>query len=482
MQGTVIRTLLRSCSCCFIALIIVIAAAGTSSLRAEHVFLKDGRIVSGAIVKDAPQSITVKTTEGKTDTIAREDILRILYTELSMGKIHVQMRDGRNFEAFIVDEDQKSYIFRKVLLSPEEMTVNRSEVLFISERNPSGLKGEPEADRIELAWYPPYNPVKHYLVYFKEQGEQEYREPLKSKGTSLTLKNLKSNTTYVVKTTAVDDAGEESLPSNELTVTTKNIPPEEPGKVTLTKRPSGDGKNPTAILQWEPARDPDGTVKEYRIYKDTKEGPREIGKSGEPFYELPAGMGSWRLYLRAVDDHDDESPDRIVYLYSRLHLRAGAGLGFPYATLGELVEQGTGPTAGIFRTGFLLENLAFGADLGYFYWKSGDSLFSSMHMAPLTAWAGWRFVFLEKYTLMPAAHCGMAFMYSRYRSMGTSGLDPLEERNKSGAEFLAGGSVTLEYAFTPEWFLYLKTDYTAIIEKSGPQPWLGVSLGAGMNL
>jgi hypothetical protein len=74
----------------------------------ENVFLNDGSIINGSIVRENAHTITVKKKNGKSATIPRGQILRILYTELNMGKIHVQMRNGKNFEAYIVDEDQKS--------------------------------------------------------------------------------------------------------------------------------------------------------------------------------------------------------------------------------------------------------------------------------------------------------------------------------------------------------------------------------------
>ncbi len=154
---------------------LLFALGGTGDLLSENIFLKDGRIINGSITGDAAKSITVRKADGKSEVISRDNILRILYTELAMGKIHVQMRDGSNFEAFIVDEDQKSFTFRKVLLSPDELKVDRSDILFISERNPSGLKGTPDTGSIELSWFPPYNPVKHYLVY--HQGKKRGRFP-----------------------------------------------------------------------------------------------------------------------------------------------------------------------------------------------------------------------------------------------------------------------------------------------------------------
>ncbi|HPA71331.1 MAG TPA: hypothetical protein PKY31_03625, partial [Spirochaetota bacterium] len=123
-------------------------------IRPEVIFLKDGSLVQGSVTQDAAEYITVRKEDNKTEKILRKDIMRILYTKLNMGKIYVQKRDGKGLTAFIVDEDQESYTFRKELHSPAEFTLKRVDVLFIADRNPSGLKGEAETDRARLEWFP----------------------------------------------------------------------------------------------------------------------------------------------------------------------------------------------------------------------------------------------------------------------------------------------------------------------------------------
>jgi hypothetical protein len=232
-------------------------------IRSEHIFLKDGSIISGQVIRDGADSVTVRDSDKKTRDVKRSDIMRILYTELKMGRIYIQKRDGKVIVAHMVDEDRDSYTFRYDLYKPEEFTLKRSAVLFIAEKNPSGLQvvGDIGTDRVSLTWEPPYDKVKIYNVYIKKNEKDKYELADSTGGRSVTLKKLSSNTTYFLIVTSVDTTNYESSPSNELQVRTKNIPPDEPARVIYTPDPSGARK-----ITWKPARDPDGTVVKYRIF------------------------------------------------------------------------------------------------------------------------------------------------------------------------------------------------------------------------
>ena len=84
-------------------------------LSAESIFLKDGSIIDGTIISDGASSVMVRLADRKTKQIPRSEIMRILYTELKMGKIYIQKRDGKGIVAYMVDEDRESYTFRMEL-------------------------------------------------------------------------------------------------------------------------------------------------------------------------------------------------------------------------------------------------------------------------------------------------------------------------------------------------------------------------------
>lgn len=200
------------------------------NLYSEYLFLKDGAIVKGVIISDTADYINFRNEEKKTERYPRNQIMRILYTELNMGRVFVQRRDGKVDTAYMVDEDRLTYTFRKDLYKPVEFTLKRADVLFMAERNPTGLKGEPEIDRVSLEWLASFEKMKHYNIYYRKKGEK-YNSPEKSGKTSYVLKNLTSNTEYTVKVTGFAGDGDETTSSNEYKFLTKNIPPGFPRNI-----------------------------------------------------------------------------------------------------------------------------------------------------------------------------------------------------------------------------------------------------------
>jgi hypothetical protein len=154
------------------AVIIMFIAA--IPLTAEYLFLKDGSIIKGKVVTETANEVLFQDDKNKTEKHSHKNILRVLYTELNMGKVYVQMKSGDNFRGYMVDEDRDSYLFRYDLYKPEEFTVKRTDVLFIAERNPSGLKGKSGYTEIDLTWFLPYDKMKYFNVYYKRKDENKY--------------------------------------------------------------------------------------------------------------------------------------------------------------------------------------------------------------------------------------------------------------------------------------------------------------------
>jgi len=457
---------------------------GAGSLFGEYVFMKDGQIREGTIIAENAASVVLRTAEKKREVIPRRDIMRLLYTELYMGRVYVQKADGKGIVGYMVDEDRKTYTFRKELYRPEEFTLKREEVLFIARRNPSGLQGEAETDRIRLKWQPPYNQVDTYKIYLKGPADPKFRVLDDTGSRRFTVEDLKSNTEYMLYVTAVAREGDESMPSNEITVKTKNIPPPAPENVrvhdgrTANVRIGSTGK---IIMQWDPVRDVDGTVKEYRIYNVRNDPPVRIGTAAVPSYGLPANYSDMRVAVRAVDNNGDEGDERVLFTESWLHLRFGATGAVPYNTLGELVDYGYGGTAGIYVSGLLFSAFAFGVDGGYVRWACSHDRLCGMYMVPVSFWAGLRFRLFERLVILPGVHGGMVGLNSQYECTGSDGCT-LEQRDKTGWDGLAGGSLSLEWDMNERFFLFLRGEYTVIIEKDENQPFAAVTAGIGVHL
>ncbi|MBP7736240.1 MAG: fibronectin type III domain-containing protein [Spirochaetes bacterium] len=266
--------------------IIAVLLAGISRAGAEFVFLRDGRIIEGKILNETPAAVTVKKSDGSVTVFARGAVLRILFTRVYMGKVYINKTDGKVLEAYIVDEDQEAYTVRTDITSPKEIVIRREDVLFMARKNPTGLNGRVSQKHVDLAWKPPYNPVKKYKIYVSPRGGQ-YREAGTSLGTRFRVTGLNCNMEYLARVTAVDRDNYESLPSNEIRIVTEKGRPVPPGGVRIAKMASDRDRVYTAHLAWERAEDPcGGVISDYNVYLKTFDVP---GKDGGSKEAVPAG-------------------------------------------------------------------------------------------------------------------------------------------------------------------------------------------------
>ena len=106
---------------------------------AESIFLKDGRIIEGDIIKETDKAMDVKLPDGKKMTIPRKDIIRTLVQDSYKTKMYIMKADKTVLPVYIVEEDNESYTCRIELQSAEEFHINKSEVLFISKLPPQAF-------------------------------------------------------------------------------------------------------------------------------------------------------------------------------------------------------------------------------------------------------------------------------------------------------------------------------------------------------
>lgn len=120
-------------------------------------------------------------------------------------------------------------------------------------------------------------------------------------GTSFLDGGLDPSSSYTYTVVAFDEAGNESGPSNEVTVSTPNPnqPPSTPGNL------QANGISETQVsLSWNPSTD-DGSVSLYRIFRDSS----QIGTSTTATF-VDSGMSSGESHqyqVMAVDDEGSES-------------------------------------------------------------------------------------------------------------------------------------------------------------------------------
>lgn len=440
------------------AALIIFTAVSEMPLLAEAVFLKDGSIVDGTIVSDGATSVTIRTDGKKTKQIPRSDIMRILYTELKMGKIYIQKRDGKGIVAYMVDEDRASYTFRMELYSPEEFTLKRSDVLFMAEKNPSGLQvdGAVGTDRVTLTWLPPYDAVKKYNVYIKKSDKDKYELIDSSGSKSVTLKNLSSNTKYFLIVTSVDSTNYESSPSNELKITTKNVPPEKPAGIIR------EMKGAKVTVKWSEVKDPDGKVKAYNIYSVDDKG--KIATVKKPEYQVPGDVSVFKLEISAEDDLGSESPKVRVSMPMQLVVSAAPSVFILTGDLGEMFDPGYG---GMFNIGFrnlFFQNFEAGLNGGYYTFKGKDEKNSdSMFMIPVAAYAGYHLGIGNWFSFFPFVKMGESYSMVKYTGL-------VGETEKTIIDPVAAAGLSLT-AGSDTFIFSVGADYGFLYESVGMKPF-----------
>lgn len=467
---------------CFILMSIYISGAA----NAESIFLKDGSIIDGVVVRDAEKNITIKLKDGRMSVIERKKIKRILYTQLYMGKVYIQRFDGVGIEAYMVDEDQTTYTFRKDLYSPEEFTLKRSDVLFIALKNPSGLSGSAGHDFISLKWFAPYNQVKFYNIYLKEKGGKDFINVIRTSDTGHTIKNLKSNKIYKIFVTAVDKNGYESLPSNEINQETKNIQPERVPGISLVKERAAN-KSYDAVISWREARDPDGRISEYRLYEQTEKGYIRLGNTTALSYkirEIPE-KSIREFIVRSVDNNGDESSDsRTVSTRESFLIDIGVRPLFikPLGSYGNLFNSGYGSFLGIYMSDAIFKGLSAGIEFGFFYMNGRHKRIGLSYLIPAVLSCSYRYnirkpLFLEG--RISAGYCYNSIKYNALveRTFGES----FEE--KSSKEHDAISSIELGLSLLlKNTFLGIHTGLGILYQKSGVSGFITAGISAGTRI
>lgn len=111
-------------------------------LYAESIFLKDGSIIEGEIVRENDRAMDIRLQDGAIKTIQRKDILRTLISTRYKTKMYIMMNDKTVLSAYIVEEDADHYICRTDLQSPDEFSIRKDAVLLLSKTPPQMIIDE----------------------------------------------------------------------------------------------------------------------------------------------------------------------------------------------------------------------------------------------------------------------------------------------------------------------------------------------------
>lgn len=448
--------------------------------NAEFVFKNDGSIIKGSIVSDEPAAISVKTPSGAVEWINRKDIMRVIYTDLYMGKVYARLTTGEVIEGYQVDEDRDNFFFRKDIAKPEEFTIPRKKIMFIARTNPTDLKGVPSTEIINISWNPPFKPAKSYRVYIRDvkSNEETFRMAGEVSELSYLMKDLNKSWSYEIYATAISEAGEESLPSEKLIV---NTLPEAPEKLNIAEKLSDDGMTVTLTLSWKDVKDPLSRVKSYAVY-ETEGGERKKkgSSAGSEFVikDFPAEGRHW-FSVAAVNDLSTES-DEIKAVYDagyKIYVRGILPYIYPMDSMTVLADYGYG---GLIDIGVSGRNLNIGFETGYVVFSCAEEV-KRMYMIPALVEMGYRMPLFYTVSLRPVLKSGMSYDVIEY--IVHDKADPLivSIEAKSSFDPMASAGLYVEYGVAETIDLFAGAEYSALFQKSGRMDFACISFGAEIN-
>ena len=460
------------------AVLLLVLPAG-----AENIFMKDGSIQEGKIISDATDYLLIKDKTGKEKKIERRHILRILYTSLNLSKLYVQKRDGGSFVAYLVDEDRDDYLFRADLYKPVEFKVSRKDVLFMSEKNPSALKGDATSDEIALSWLPPYGQVKVYKIYMKMKKQDEYKVATTTKDKEIRIKGLTPQTAYYFIVRAVDDTDYETNPSNEIQVITKSLLPEKP-QVTAVQDDKGNWN-----LTWNAAADSDGKIEKYRIYTEREGKYALLKETNELKITIPAGTEFDSVRVRSVDSNGDES--EAVDYRNDWRFQISPQFWIPVAEMRVFAGNGYGVCADVSRRDLFMNDLELGATCGWMNVEGkekigeGNSNVTTLYMMPVAAFAAYRIpVIFDRFncydvlSVFPKVSTGIMVVYSDYQLLEAGGWVRSEKNSTMFVPFIKAG-LFAEYGLSRDIFFTLGSEFSYMIDETQGLCIVSITASAG---
>ncbi|HOD15411.1 MAG TPA: hypothetical protein PLA65_05245 [Spirochaetota bacterium] len=446
------------------AIILIILLAGAICAHAEYVFLRDGSIHQGKIINDTAAVVTMQLKNGTVKAFTRNNIIRILYTDIYMGKHFIRLNTGEMLEAYQVDEDSETYTFRRELNKAEEFTVKRSNVLFMTRTNPTGLEARPNLSEIRLTWLAPFQTPRSYVVYIKERKEDQYKPAGKTTQRRFTAKGLATKKTYFFIVTAIGADGNESVPSNEIQIRT-NLPPRVPASARYSiiskKKEGADIK-----LAWKPSSDPDGTITGYRVYQRKQyaiEKIEEIPGAEVIVPEVPIDRDN-HFMIRAVDDDGAESESRTVsMLLRRISITAQLGCILPVGSFGNLMEPGAAVAVNAAISNFWINYLYVGLDIGYMRMNCKMDNSYALNMLPVAAAAAYQFEISPLFSLVPKLSIGMVWLNSQVVKPDL--YTTFAEKKSDSIEPLIGVGLGAQFQVIEMFSAGLDASYALILEQ-----------------
>lgn len=385
-----------------------------------------------------------------------------------MGRVKIKKRDGVEFEAFIVDEDRDSYLFRWNLSKTDEFRLKRSEIFQISRLEPSSLKAEILKDRVNFTWEPPYAKVKEYRIYSRT-GSDNFILTAVSKNEKCTIFGLKEKTPYTIIVRAIDLNGSESEPSNEVKITLTDLKPAPPSGLACETIKSSDGNSLSAELKWKHGNS--GKKITYRIYKLADETEILAGETTDNdyiIYALPS-ESIHGFYITASDSSGNIS-DRSKTVYTKGSIKpqisAGISLLLPFGRLGDICSAGYGIDFSYTAENAFINYLRISARAGVNYFLTESEMFDYVLILPVTCNFGYSFYITPEIYFTPELGGGVSYNIISYDAGYRSASDVAEYSSSTSVRPVIDSSVSFSWRASSDFELLFQIGYMLILDSS----------------
>ncbi len=110
-------------------------------LMADGVFLKDGSVVPGKIIREGRDRVII-WSDGKRQTFSKQQLLRVRYDDRYRKKMYIYRGAGPPLHVHIVGETREHYIVRRKLEKRRERNIRKSAVVSLSEQKREDLSAD----------------------------------------------------------------------------------------------------------------------------------------------------------------------------------------------------------------------------------------------------------------------------------------------------------------------------------------------------
>jgi hypothetical protein len=457
----------------------------TSPIYPAYLFLTDGSIIKGTVVHESGTDVIFRgETDIKSKTYSSSMVLRVQYGDIIMERVLVKLKNGSEIRAFMVAEDSSSYTFRKDINKPDEFSVSRLDVLFVTQRYPTGLKGVAGSTYVDLKWDPSFEKMKSYNIYARKPEQKKPEKVASSGDNSYRLRGLDRHSKYFISVTGVDHSGTETIQSNVIEVDTINLKPSTPANVIITE------EKPSVIkVAWQASEDPDGNVSKYTIHTVKGEKAVKAGETRDTWITLnmePTDVE--RVHITAVDNLGEESvpADSRAFLPYSFNITLSTGILYPLSGFSSITSIGYGGTISFNLTNFIFKSFSAGLETGYYYLPGKNSIDEenietrSSHLALGCLTLSYIFQPSANIILTPSAAAGSAYSHIEFSRLNKE-TDYYEDVKSDGFNPLVKLSLSADWSLSENLLAGISGAYGMILEPEGSMSFITCSINFGLR-